>query len=541
MDEVQQFLVKAEKFGYTNPRVIYDENGQPKIRFTRMQGANAGIDRQIREMKPQLITRLNPTPAKSRATAARSATLPWLGRLNKAINSRVEPDPAKHPYLHALYPESASGKALMAVPAILGAAGALPETILGATALGAGTSVGTGYGAGEIQNGGDIASHAIEGGLSLGLPEALGKISGLKTLMRGRHELIADLDSKAQGEYVGKALGLDRLSGMLNRGRSWVAGLRDARVQGDAWNKLSAEQESIYHDLQMKVQGQVDNMKQAFRKKWGLNANGRAPLAMRKELRTSKEMLKEFHDLTAQVRRMAKIPRDYRANITKLKVLGKKGWDKGEFKHTVGGIEAAETYEDVMNGLRNTLSGQNAGLPFNDPELLQRFDEARKAYKHYAAFRDLADNPKMLTTDPTGSGLPSGKINTRELQLMLRDEPRNYQSRLGDLWDDFKLVVNRGEIDPERVDVQANVPSLRNVSGHLSAGGSPRGFIRNAVPLRGKYVGNQVERLPKLFSNATKTRELLKAPPALIIGGGALGGKGADFIASEPEDIRNAP
>ena len=532
-DSVQQLLADCEKEGYTNANVSYDDSGAAKLNFKRLQGPKPDLDRRIRAMKPQLIARLNPTPSKSRATAAKSASLPWLGRLNQAANNRLEPSAANHPWLHALYPESASGKALMAVPAAIEATVGLPEDLLTLGAIGAGTSLTAGTAAGEIKGPWEAAGSMGEGALSLAGPALLGKLPGMYELTRHRHELIADLDAKTQGEYVGKALGLDRLSGMLKRGRTWVAALRDAGVQTEAGQRLVAEQDSIYQDLQSKVEEQADALKDQFREKYHLGAN----LRPQKGQMASKELLDDFQSLRDQVGRLRRIPRQFRQNLSKLKILGKKGWDKGEFRSTAGGIEAVESYEDIMDGMRKMLSGQNKDLPFEDSGLLQKFEESRTAYKRYAAFRDLADNPKLLTKDYQGSGLPAGKINNRELQLTLRDEPRNYQNRLGDLWDDFKSVVNRGEVDPEKVDVPGNVPSLRNASGHADpSAGRFRAFVRNAIPRRGEYVGTT----PKLLGKDAISRAKLRPPPALILGGAALGGQGQDVMVETPEDIDNA-
>lgn len=242
--------------------------------------------------------------------------------------------------------------------------------------------------------------------------------------------------------------------------------------------------------------------------------------AFKGQLKANKQMLQDFQQLKEQVSTLESIPNKYRQSLSALKRLRPQAYKpSGEFRATGGAIGAVENLEDTMNGLKAILSGDTKDLPFNDPSLLQRFEEARKGYQQFAGFRDLARNAKLLTEGSTGTGnLSSGKVNTAVMQKILRDHPSNYETKLGDLWDDFQHIVRRGEVDTDRIDVQGNVPTMKNISAHMSQFGKTTGFVRGIIPRRGAYIGQTPRLLGADIARDASGKALVKAPPALVVG-----------------------
>lgn len=542
-EDIQKLLNQAQAAGWVFQGVEDDPNtGTPKIKAYWNTKPDPNIMARLKANKPAIVAQLRPTPTKDRARDAKTASLPWLGRLNKTINEKIEPNPKTHPWLHALYPTSATGKALMAVPTAVTAAVGGPEEvgIGGAAALGAETAGITGALSGEIKNKWDALESMATGAISTGLPTALGELPGAVNLLRHKADIVADLDAKAQGEFVTKALGLGRLSKSISRGRNWISAIKSRFVGNEAWDRMSGEMDGVGQDLQTKVQDQIDQLKQAFQQKYGVGQN---MTAFKGQLKANKQMLQDFQQLKEQVSTLESIPNKYRQSLSALKRLRPQAYKpSGEFRATGGAIGAVENLEDTMNGLKAILSGDTKDLPFNDPSLLQRFEEARKGYQQFAGFRDLARNAKLLTEGSTGTGnLSSGKVNTAVMQKILRDHPSNYETKLGDLWDDFQHIVRRGEVDTDRIDVQGNVPTMKNISAHMSQFGKTTGFVRGIIPRRGAYIGQTPRLLGADIARDASGKALVKAPPALVVGGataGANAGEGIGLLG--PDEVKNA-
>ena len=475
---------------------------------------------QAAKYKPQLVEYFT-MPVEKRTPTLLERMRDRAREGNEAINKRLEPDATKHPILNALYPSSMTSKALMSIPAAIGAATGVDESILGMMGIGAGVGA---------------AAGAVEGG-PMGAVEGAGQglLSGLRLPgSKPSEKAIATMYDRNINQAVTDALGHlpNTVRALTKSGKKWWDVVRMGEHSG-AGKVAGKEAGELYEkgmsDIQKKLNGwadqQVEKIESGWKAKHGFGLRSKPPEGFQvdenfiAELKSTKEEIVKLRNTGAKFRNTVRAISDNNKGVFQGVTAGKADPIKMGKTPAILGHEV-DQMADKAQKLLNRV-GQEIGEP-----LANQFQQLKDQYARFSAIRDMARHvaekgPKTIRPGDT-------RVATEDMMNFFHIEREGMESRLKEHYKPIEqAILNKSDFS-NGLDVEAK-------SGHFAS-------VGGRIPGIPSWV-----RLPAFLKNpAIHVGEM---PPGLISknlanrGGGALGAQignvGRNVIGDVPSMLQN--
>ena len=460
--------------------------------------------------KPQLVSYFS-DPITKRTPSILDRMREKIREGNTALNSRLEPDATKHPILNALYPESATGKALMAVPATIGAATGLDESILAMMGIGAATGATTGALTGE---------GAISGG-------AQGLLSGLRLPgSKASEKVIATEYDKEVNQAVVDTLGHlpNTVAALTKSGKKWWDVLRTGEYSGMgriAGKEAGDLYEKGMSNIRTKVANWADTQVEKVKSDWfaehGFAINGKPP----KEFEADVQFLQMRKAVLKKIQDFKRLPQEFQNTVQAISDSNK-GIYQGASAEKADPIKLGKTPAMLLHEVDRMAEKTDkllAGIGnATGEDLSGQFRQMKDQYSKFSALRDMAREVTGSTMKTVRPG--DARVVTGKMMDFLNTEREIMESRLKDSWEPVYKAFLRHSDFSSGLDVEQGEGHLAGLGGRIP--GVP-GWIR--VPAFLKKPAIRVGNLPQ----GVISKQTAQTGGALL--GGEMGNVGRNAIS----------